>query len=95
MSAKLFHNISVSQVKDSFQALEKKEKTSFTAQEIIKMNSAEISNALDKGYTFNEISQLVFKPNGCNISGALIQKEFSQLHGTKKRKVSKKLAISE
>ena len=95
MSTKLFHNINVSQVKDSFLALEKKEKTSFTAQEIIKMNSDEIKNALDKGYTFNEISQLVFKPNGCNVSGALIQKEFSELNGTKKRKTSKKSAISE
>ncbi|MBY0379153.1 MAG: hypothetical protein K2P99_01990 [Burkholderiales bacterium] len=80
-----------SSIDEAFKLLKKKQ--IITAYNIVVKFYAKIKKAKEIGYSFNEISELIFKPNNILISGNEIQKNYFQITKEKKPK-SKSLEIT-
>lgn len=64
----------------SFDKLEKKSGLFFRDDKsLITKYYKNINQALNKGYSFDELIDLVFSPNGINITSKILEKEFNNL----------------
>ena len=79
-----------SSIDEAFKLLKKKE--IITAYSIVAKFYTKIKKAKEIGYSFNEISDLIFKPNNILISGNEIQKNYFQITKEKNSK-SKSIEI--
>ena len=60
------------------ETLPEKPKSIFTAREIIESLHDKIESALNKNYTFIDLAELIFKPNGVAISGKSLKSEYNK-----------------
>lgn len=82
---KIYELTNVSNIDEAFKLLKKK--PIITAYSIVVKFYAKIKKAKEMGYSFNEISDLIFKPNNILISGNEIQKNYFQITKEKSSKV--------
>jgi len=75
------------EILDAFKKLPSKPKTDFTAEEIFKKYKKVILTALSSGYSFEEISNLVFKPQNCKISGRQLKQAYNSQHEEKSKQI--------
>lgn len=82
---KTYELANASSIDEAFKLLKKK--PIITAYSIVVKFYAKIKKAKDIGYSFNEISDLIFKPNHILISGNEIQKNYFQITKEKNSKI--------
>ncbi len=79
MAKKLFQFVPSNKFMELAEQLPKIEKSFVTSSEIVKQNLKCIKLCLSKNYSYPQIAKLIFKPNGCNISGASIKREYEKI----------------